>query len=55
LKTIQSNSTCDGFGLSWELVGKCVYFMIHGEKVYTIMGVSKGKLASKTFVVMGIF
>jgi hypothetical protein len=29
--------------------------MIHREKVYIIMGVSKGKLASKTFVVMGIF
>ncbi len=55
LKIIQSNSTCDGFGLSWELVGKCVYSMIHGEKIYTIMGVSRGKLASKTFVVMGIF
>jgi hypothetical protein len=55
LKTIQSNSTCDGFGLSWELVEKCVYFMIRGEKIYTIIGVSKGRLASKNFVVMGIF
>jgi hypothetical protein len=29
--------------------------MIWGEKVYTIMGVSKGRLASKTSIVMGIF
>jgi hypothetical protein len=29
--------------------------MIRGEKVYTIMGVLKGRLASKTSVVMGIF
>jgi hypothetical protein len=41
--------------LSWELVGKCVYSMIRGEKVYTIMGVSKRRLTSKTFVLMGIF
>jgi hypothetical protein len=41
--------------LSWELVEKCVYSMIWGEKVYTIIGVSKGRLTSKTSVVMVIF
>jgi hypothetical protein len=55
LKTIQSNSTCDGFGLSWEIVGKCVYSTILGEEIFTITGVSKGRLGSKTYVVMGIF
>jgi hypothetical protein len=29
--------------------------MILGEKVFTIMGVSKGRLIPETFVVMGIF
>jgi hypothetical protein len=41
--------------LSWELAEKCVYFMIWGEKIYIVNGVSKGRLASKTSVVMGIF
>jgi hypothetical protein len=38
--------------LSWELIGKCVCFMILGKKIFTIMGASKGRLGLETFVVM---
>jgi hypothetical protein len=44
-----------GLGWAWELVGKCVCSMILGEKIFTIMRVSKGRLGLETSIVMGIF